>query len=57
MQGAITSRVSSEPFRACYGDGQVNRPIRQNSLLTMMFADEIVICSMSRRPWRGGDVL
>lgn len=33
--------------------------IREESLWTMMFADDIVICSESRsswrRPWRGGD--
>ncbi|KAK3545114.1 hypothetical protein QTP70_000834 [Hemibagrus guttatus] len=40
--------LGSEPLPVCYSDGHLSEEVRQKSTWTMMFADDIVICSESR---------
>ena len=46
--GGTASRISTEPLLVYYGDDKLTDEVRQESPWTMMFSDDIVICTESR---------
>ena len=59
--GKTASRISPEALLVYFGEDRLTDEVRLKSLWTMMFADDIVICSESReqgkRTWRSGGEL